>query len=398
MTEYKDMIKKAQFYKTQVMQSFIKRGYFPSNDEISNALDDIDTRSALLETYISTKGSYFNTKEINYMFECIYKDLNFLYEILEEILIEQYNRLRLEIEAQLVELEAKSSNLKKRMNEEINSTALGSTILFRSNEWETDTKDNITTVDLGELELIQGSKIAVFANIDSITPDSVYFKFDDPNNTNNSFKALPYNYNEDTYIVPGELATNKYDLNLNSNLIVKGNIEINLSNVDVNNIYKILGGKSLMKITYKEDSTVEYVAFSTNARPFYASKECYIEFFIMNGTTVNYNFNKKPNHTNFSLNDGYITTSSQVTKIFIDAPQDFTCAFDLEDGGIWASYTDALIKDTSHLIYTDSWDLRDFQILEYVKSKKTIYKICAVLNSNEEIVKHINSIYIKEIS
>lgn len=398
MTEYKDMLKKAQFYKTQVMQAFIRKGYFPSNDEINNALNDIDMRSALLETYISTKGSYFNTKEINYMFECVYKDLNFLYEILEEILIEQYNRLQLDIEAQLVELEAKSSRMKKRMNEEINSTALGTTILFKSNEWETTTEDNITIVDLGKMELIQGSKIATFANIDNITPDSVYFKFDDPNNTNNSFKALPYNYNEDTYIVPGELAINKYDLTLNSNLIVKGNIEVNLSNVNIDNIYKILGGKSLMKITYKENNTVEYVPFSTNIRPFYTDKDCYIEFFIINGSTVNYNFSKKPNHTNFSLNDGYITTSSNVTKIFIDAPANFTCAFNLENGDIWASYTDALIEDNNHLLYTGSWDLRDFQILEYVKSKKTTYSVSVVLNSNEEIVKHINSIYIKEIN
>ena len=72
LNQYKDMLAKAKFYKKKVLQSFIKQGYFPSNEEIETALSDIDTRSALLETWLSAKGSLFNTKEINYMFECIY--------------------------------------------------------------------------------------------------------------------------------------------------------------------------------------------------------------------------------------------------------------------------------------------------------------------------------------
>lgn len=397
MTNYKDMLKKAQFYKKQILNSFIKHGYFPSNEEINNALQDVDTRSALLETYISTKGSYFNTKEINYMFECIYKDLTFLYEILEDILLNDYNKLKLDTEAYLLELESKALNLKNRMNEEVNSTALGTTIFFKSNGWETITVDNITTINLGKMDLIQGSELAVFANINNITADSIYFKFEDDSNNNNNFNALPYNYNENTYTVPGELSINKYDLTLNGNLIVNGNIEINLDNVDDNNMYKILGGKNLMKVTYKDNNVTEYISFATNDKPFYTDKECYIEFFLLNGTNVAYDFNQKPNHTNFSLNDGTISSNSKVTKIFIDAPSNFACRFVLETGEVWASYTDALIKDKKHILYTGSWDLRDFLILEYVRSKKTSYNISVVLNSNEEIVKYINNIYIKEI-
>ena len=105
MDQYKDMLAKAQFYKKQVIQSFIKQGYFPSDEEIQAALADIDMRGALLETYLSAKGSLFNTKEINYMFECIYKDLNILYSVLEDILVNENNRLKLDIQAQETELE-----------------------------------------------------------------------------------------------------------------------------------------------------------------------------------------------------------------------------------------------------------------------------------------------------
>ena len=42
ISEYKDMLEKARFYKKQVIQSFIKQGYFPSDEEIQTALSDID--------------------------------------------------------------------------------------------------------------------------------------------------------------------------------------------------------------------------------------------------------------------------------------------------------------------------------------------------------------------
>ena len=32
ISEYKDMLEKARFYKKQVIQSFIKQGYFPSDE------------------------------------------------------------------------------------------------------------------------------------------------------------------------------------------------------------------------------------------------------------------------------------------------------------------------------------------------------------------------------
>ena len=238
MDQYKDMLAKAQFYKKQVIQSFIKQGYFPSDEEIQAALADIDMRGALLETYLSAKGSLFNTKEINYMFECIYKDLNILYSVLEDILVNEYNRLKLDIEAQVTELEQKVYNLKRRMNEEINSTTLGKTIFFKANNWKSETTDDITTISLGEMNLINGSEIALFANIKNINADAVYFKLESEEET---IYALPYNYNNDVYTIPGDLGVNRYELSLSDRLIVNGNIEIYLDNgVDYKNEYKII--------------------------------------------------------------------------------------------------------------------------------------------------------------
>lgn len=394
LSTYRDMLAKTRFYKKQVIQSYIKRGYFPSDEEILAALADIDTRGALLDTYLSAKGSLFNTKEINYMFECIYKDLNILYEVLEDILVNDYNALKLDIEAKMTELEQKAYNLKRRMNEEVNSTTYGTTIFFQANSWKSETTDNTTVVSLGEMALIDGSQIALFANVNNIDAQSVYFKLESNEHT---FYALPYNYNEDVYDVPGELAINRYDLQLNKNLIVNGNMEINLSSVDHNNDYKILGGSNMMKVTYKDNNQVMFEAFPINGKTFEALRDCYIEFYMIDDSVITYDFNMAPNHVNFSLHDGTIVSDKTITKIFLDVSAGFVCRFGIEKGAVWASCTDGLIQTNNSILYSGDWSLRDFQILEFVRSKKTSYKVSLILKSDETIINYLDCVYIKVV-
>ena len=394
ISEYKDMLEKVRFYKKQVIQSFIKQGYFPSDEEIQTALSDIDMRSALLETYLSAKGSLFNTKEINFMFECIYKDLNILYTVLEDILLNEYNKLKLDVEAQVTELEQKVYNLKCRMNEEINSTTLGTTIFFKANNWESETNDDITTISLGELDLINGSEIALFANINNIEADSVYFKLESETDT---MYALPYNYNNDVYTIPGKLGINRFAFNISKDLKVNGNIEISLNDLDYRNEYKILGGQNLMKVTYKDSNIVSYEPFASFDRPFSTDKECYIEFYMIDNSSITYDFNIAPNHTNFALNDGTIVSNKTITKVFIDAPSGFVCRFRLDKGEIWGSCTDGIIQNNNTLLYAGDWTLKDFQVLEIVKSELTKYKISLILKSDKTIINYINNVYIKEV-
>ena len=394
ISEYKDMLEKARFYKKQVIQSFIKQGYFPSDEEIQTALSDIDMRSALLDTYLSAKGSLFNTKEINFMFECIYKDLNILYTVLEDILLNEYNKLKLDVEAQVTELEQKVYNLKCRMNEEINSTTLGTTIFFKANNWESETNDDITTITLGELDLINGSEIALFANINNIEADSVYFKLESETDT---MYALPYNYNNDVYTIPGKLGINRFAFNISKDLKVNGNIEISLNDLDYRNEYKILGGQNLMKVTYKDSNIVSYEPFASFDRPFSTDKECYIEFYMIDNSFITYDFNIAPNHTNFALNDGTIVSNKTITKVFIDAPSGFVCRFRLDKGEIWGSCTDGIIQNNNTLLYAGDWTLKDFQVLEIVKSELTKYKISLILKSDKTIINYINNVYIKEV-
>lgn len=131
---YKDILLKLDYHRKHIINSFIKRGYFPNKEEIDNKLEQMNTRLALFKKEVFIPGETFNTKEINYMLKMIYTDIVFLYKILEEIQKEEFNKMVLNIETHMVNLEAIADNFKKRANEEVNGTALGKTLLFKSNE------------------------------------------------------------------------------------------------------------------------------------------------------------------------------------------------------------------------------------------------------------------------
>ena len=118
---------------------------------------------------------------------------------------------------------------------------------------------------------------------------------------------------------------------------------------------------------------------------------------MVDNTSITYDFNIAPNHTNFALNDGTIVSNKTITKVFIDAPSGFVCRFRLDEGEIWSSCIDGIIQNNNTLLYTGDWDLKDFQILEIVKSKSTKYKISLILKSDETIINYINNVYIKEV-
>ena len=141
MEIYKDMLAKAKIYKKQIINDFTKRGYFPSNEDIENKLEQIEMRTALCEAYLSKPGSLFNTKEFNYMFEMIFKDLTLLYEILQDILLNEYNQLKIYIETHLNELEIQANLFQRRLDEEMAATSLGKLLFMKTNDWDIETND-----------------------------------------------------------------------------------------------------------------------------------------------------------------------------------------------------------------------------------------------------------------
>ena len=247
MEIYKDMLEKLKYHKNNIINSFIKKNYYPNAEEINDKLALVNARLALFESYVSKPGSYMNVKELNYCFEMIAKDIEILYKVLEEILIKDYTTLNIYIESALTELEAKADYYKKRCTEEIHSTTLGTTVFFEANSWNITEENETNIINLGAMNLIEGMEIACFANIENIDEKDIVFKFDN-NDPEKSFLALPYNYNNNSYKVPGEIGINEYPLNVPIVSIVEDYIPIEFE-VNFDNKYKVAGGVGGMQVT-----------------------------------------------------------------------------------------------------------------------------------------------------
>jgi hypothetical protein len=402
MEIYKDMLEKLKYHKQLIMNAFIRNNYYPSNDEVMAAVQQINARLSLFEAYISKPGDYFNPTEINYCFEMMYKDIQILYQVLESILTNEYAQLKLYIEATLTELEAKADYFYKRCAEETNSTTLGKTLVFEANSWNITTEDQLTIIDLGNHDFVEGSTIACFANVNNIDNKSITFKFTS-GKIDETIVALPYNlYDNITYKIPGELKVIEKEIKIGSNSIVNDKIKINYDLIQGNN-YKFCSGKNYMVVTYKTTGRTDLVEFPfMSSYNFLAVQDCFVEFYIVDGnindnSNLEYNFNMAPRYQNFSLQDGFIRLDKDIKRIHIDAQKGLTMSFRYDNGTSYAECLDPIILDNHTLLYNGNIDVRDITIREYVRDDLINYNVKVYIDSIENAIDSIDSIYIKEL-
>jgi hypothetical protein len=401
METYRDMLEKLKYHKNNIFNAFLKKNYYPSSEEINTKLALVDSRLALFESYISKPGSYMNIKEINYCFEMIAKDLEILYKVLEQILIEDYSNLRINIEAALTELESKADYYKKRCTEEIHSTTLGTTVFFQANNWNITEENEMNIIDLGTMKLIEGMEISCFANIENINEKDVVFEFDN-NDPEKSFLALPYNYNNNSYKVPGEIGINSYPLIMPTTSIVNDYIPIKFE-INFDNKYMIAGAEGGMQVSSKKTGETYLYRFANVDNAFVAEEDCFVEFFILDGNKIQnnymeYSFTEAPVSTNFSLQNGEIPLNKEVVRVSIECQKGLGMFFTVPAGTAYATYEEAIIANKNTLIYKGNWDVRDFVLREYVRTYTSDYRIKVHVKTQDDITSNIESIYIKEVT
>ena len=402
MEIYKDMLEKLKFHKNNIINSFIKKNYYPTSEEIQAKIKSIDSRLAIFESYVSKPGDFMNVNEINYCFECIAKDIEILYKVLEDILINDYNQLNIYVEAALSELENKATYYSQRTTEETHSTTLGTTVFFQASDWLIKEDDEMNTIDLGPITLVQGMSIACFANISDIEDDKISFQFynTDPDK---SFNALPYNYSNNSYQIPGELGINEYPLIMPTDTYVKDYIKLTINEVDFNNKYKIAGAVGGMQVTIKRTGETFLYNFCNVDNAFVAEEDCFVEFYVLDGnvaedSVLEYSFTEAPISANFSLQNGTIPLKKDAVKIFIECQKGLGMFFNITAGTVYASFEDAIISNKNTLIYKGNWDIRDFVLREYVRTNTSSYRVKVFIKSTKDISSNIESIYIKEVT
>lgn len=395
MSNYRDVEKKLDYYKQQILRELVSKGIYPDNSLIESRLKSIDAHMAIFHNYNVTTGKLFNANEYNERLKLIYQDLTFLYQLLYELTVTEYNKLQGFINSHLSELNSIVETYNKRAEYENGSTTLGKTLLFKNNSFSIEDKDSITILNLGELSISNGAVLACIANINNVKAEDVIFKFK-KNGSIDWINSSPYNYNNELLTIPGELRKTKYEYKLQDNQKINGPLLLDInSNINMKNKYDILGGHNRIFVNYKDNEgfIVEEKPLTVDSLAF--SKKAYINFYVVDGNSISFRFSKKPIATNFPVDTQRVDNLKYIHHFFIECDEDFSFEFELDKGQVFAIKETGVISDNK-LYYTGSDQISDFLIIETATGDENTYEVVVEAhNSNEDI--DIESIIIKQV-
>lgn len=395
MSDYKDVEKKLEYYKQQVLKDLVKKGIYPDNELIQSRLNSYNTHLAIFKNYNVIAGKLFNANEYNERLKLIYTDLQLLYELLYEITVLEYNKLQNFINSHLTELNSIVRTYNKRAEYENNTTSLGKTLLFQNNSFSIENKDSTTVLNLDSLEITDAAVLACFANINNVKAEDVIFKFK-KQGTEQWINASPYNYNNETITMPGERKKIIHEYSLQENQVINGPLLIDIdSNINIKNDYTIMGGKNQMFVNYKDKNgfIVEDKPLTVDSLVF--KNKAYINFYVVDGNSISFKFNKKPVATNFPIDTQRVEDLDYIHHFFIECDEDFSFQFEIDKGQVYAIKEIGMISDNK-LYYTGSEKIKDFKVIESTVGETNTYEIkVEAHNSNEAI--DIDSIIIKQV-
>lgn len=395
LNSYKDVSKKLDYYKKQILKEFVLKGIYPNNALIESRLKNIDAYLALFQNYNVITGEVFNANEYNERLKLIYQDLSFLYELLYELTVLDYNKLQNFINSHLSELNSIVETYNKRAEYENNTTTLGKTLLFKNNSFSIENKDSVTIINLGDIKISNGATLACISNINNVDAENIVFKFKSKDK-DNWLVTSAYNYNNDVLVMPGELKKLIHEYSLQENQKIDGPLLLDvIKDVDMKNKYVILGGKNKIFVNYKDNDGFIVEEKPLTAESLSFDKKAYINFYIIDGNSISFRFNKKPIATNFPIDTQRIDNLNSIHHFFIECDEDFSFEFELDKGNVYAIKETGIISDNK-LYYTGSEQVNDFLIVETTTGdEKTYNVVMEAHNSNDDI--DIDSIIIKQL-
>lgn len=395
---YKDIEYKLNYHKERIINSFIQRGIFPDSAMIQSQVNSIESRLSIFRNPKFKEGSTFNTAKMNQAIQDIYTDLEILYRLLYEITVKEFNKLNSYIDSHLSELQETADLYLKRAELESYSTALGTSLYFKHNNFSIENSDGSSFVSLGQIDIADATKLACVCNVNNVDFENIVFKFEEKEDSSHSISCNAYNYNHDTVTLPGEKETIEYTINLSEHQMVNGLLELPVVVNEINNSHFVtLAGKD--KILYKSadenGEVMDEMPVDVSALSF--SGHSYIDFYVVGGSSISFRFSKKPIATNFNTNTNKIENLDHVHHFFIECDEDFSFDFELDNGSVYALREKTLI-DNESLYYSGKVDVKDFVLVQTLPGKKRTYDVTANIYNTNVSDDDIKSIMIKKIS
>ncbi len=391
---YRDMSEKLKYHKENILKSLIKRGIYPTDIEIKTIIESIDLSIAYLKVQEAKPAQKFDAKVHSSMISSIYEDLKLLYNLLYRFSIEEYATLNAFIDTHLDSLENNVKFYKSKSKEEISTTSLGETVLFKSGDFSMKTFNNVIEIGLGKVKLRNGSKIASIINAPNLSGEDAIFIF---KNEKEELKISPYNYSQSFMKVPGEIEKKEHlYMAENQQNGISTKMEIDAI-IDSKNKYLIMSGKDKIFIKEYSNITRNYTKYRpTKFDMVEFNSKTYIDFYTCGAKSITFRFNKKPISTNFSMDNYTVSDLDNVHHFFIECDAGFSFDFDIEGGSVYAMKSEGVVYSNG-LYFNKKTDEKDFLIYEYRTSNTTEYDAYINIWNKNAFDLDIDSIVIKEL-
>lgn len=395
-SQFTDVAKKLAYHKQEILKEFVQTGIYPDNALIESRLNSIDKHLAIFKHYNVVPGQRFNTDEYNNSLKLIYEDLRILYEILYQFQVEEYYKQQNFINSYINELNSVVDTYKKRADFENSSTTFGQTLLFQNNNFIINNENSTTIIELNSIKADNASELICLANINNVDPDNLLFVFTD-NETNKSYQISPYNYSGETLTMPGKKSITNYNIEMAEDQKITGPVILNTDSIiNPKNKYTVLGGKNKMFLNYKDKNSFEIQDIPTSLGSYLFTDTTYINFYVVDGNSVTFKFNKKPIATNFQIEEQRISNLKPIHHFFIECDKDFSFEVELDKGNIYAVKENGIINNNK-LYYTGTNLIRDFNVIEESSGDMKEYKAELKIFNNNEDNFDIESIIIKQV-
>lgn len=391
---FKDIELKTNYHKERIIKAFVNKGIYADNKLINSQLNNIELRLSIFKSPTLKHGEKVNVKELNSAIISIYNDLKILYEILYEITVIEYNKFESYINTHLIELEQSANMYLKRTKLESNSTSIGQSLLFKYDNFEINKKDNHSVIDLGKIKVEDCSKIICMADINNVEHKNMVFKF---KKDDNSYFCNSYSYNHDTFVFPGTQKVEEHSAEIMNGQTINSMTKLNIIplNISTSKFYTLAGKNTVFCKYINDDGNIEsYNTISIDNLSF--SKHCYIDFYIYNGDSVSFNFNKKPLATNFNTDNNVVENLDKIHHFFMEVEAGFAFNMEVERGSVY-SIEEKTIVNQGNLYYSGQSKATDYLVLEYLKGESQEYSASIELYNTSISLDDINSIMIKNI-
>lgn len=385
---YTDELLKIKYYRDRIAKQLTSQGNYPDDAIIRKQLSTIDSKLSILQFIDVEENTTFDTNKYNEDITRLYQDLLILYKLTYQHAMITYKQVKEYAELHLTELERLAKRYQYKTRFETNSTSLGKTIFFQTSSFPMEVENSVATLSLGSVKVKQGSRIACLFEGNNISDENVIFSL-------GSHNCSPYSYNKDFLVIPGEPTFNSYYYEVPNDLQTSSFVALTPDNFkpNPNNIYIVYAGENQvstitngyrMLLTKQENSPIS----TSNQRG-------RIEFYIVGGTYITFDFNKKPLSQNFA---GYkLEHLESHHKIVLEYDAGFIFNY-ITDGIVYAARNNGFIENNI-LYYPGTIDATNYFIEEYSEGDEETLDLTVYINSlTTASLPKINMIALKELT